>query len=124
MMRLFIVSLLMIFGTQAWAECDKFCVENWWKTATTSDVKAELNVGADVMARSKYGYTPLHFAAEDGTPQSIQVLLEAGADLMARNSMGWTPLHIAAAPATPKNIQAFLKAGADAKAKNRDDKTP
>ena len=104
MMRLFIVSLLMIFGTQAWAECDKFCVENWWKTATTSDVKAELNVGADVTARGEIGSTPLHLAAAHGTPKDIQALLKAGADVMARNEYGWTPLHLAAGYGTPESI--------------------
>ena len=41
-MRLFIAALLMILGTQAWAECGNLCNEDWWKTATTSDVKAKL----------------------------------------------------------------------------------
>ena len=94
-MRLFIVSLLMILGTQAWAECNKFCDDNWWKTATTSDVKAKLDAGADVKARSKYGSTPLHSAARFGTPESIQVLLKAGADAKAETKDGKTPWDLA-----------------------------
>ena len=85
----------MILGNQAWAECDKICNENWWKIATTSDVKAELDAGADVMARNEYGDTPLHSAAENGTPESIQVLLKAGAGAKAKSQSGTNPWELA-----------------------------
>ena len=103
-MRLFIAALLVTLGTQAWAECGKFCELDWWKTATTSDVKAELDAGADVMARDKFGQTPLHWAAEFGTPENIQAFLETGADVMARDVGGYTPLHWAVSSGTPENI--------------------
>ena len=61
-MRLFIAALLVTLGTQAWAECGNLCDRDWWKTATTSDVKAKLDAGADVMARDEYGRTPLNEA--------------------------------------------------------------
>ena len=96
MMRLFIVSLLMILGTQAWAECGNLCDHKWWKTATTSDVKAKLDAGADVMARTKYGWTPLHYAAEFGRKAGvIKALLEAGADPKAKDQNGKTPWDLA-----------------------------
>ena len=123
-MRLFIAALLMILGTQAWAECGNLCNEDWMKTATTSDVKAELDAGADVMARDRFGQTPLHWAASYVTPENIQVLLKAGADVMARSEAGYTPLHLAAENATPESIQALLKAGADVMARNEDGLTP
>ena len=47
------LALIATQSAQVWAECGKFCERDWWKTATTSDVKAELDAGADVMARSK-----------------------------------------------------------------------
>ena len=103
-MRLFIAAILMILGTQAWAECGNLCDEDWWKTATMSDVKAELDAGADVMARDKFGQTPLHWAAEFGTPENIQAFLETGADVMARDVGGYTPLHWAVSSGTPENI--------------------
>ena len=123
-MRLFIAALLMTLGTQAWAECGNLCYENWWKTATTSDGKGELDAGADVMDRGVYGNTPLHHAAEHGTPESIQVLLKAGADVMTRNEYGITPLHYGASGGTPESIQVLLKSGADMMARDKDGRTP
>ena len=58
-MRAAIIALLLMLGSQAGAECSKLCEEDWWKTATEADVQAELDAVADVMARDKYGDTPL-----------------------------------------------------------------
>ena len=123
-MRAAIIALLLTFASQAAAECGKLCDDDWWKTATTANVQAELSGGADVMARNEYGSTPLHYAARSGTPANIQALLAAGADVMARDKYGGTPLHWAASYGTPANIQALLDAGADAKTKNKEGKSP
>ena len=122
-MRAALSALLLTFASQAAAGCDNLCDKKWWRTATTADVQAELDAGADVMARDEKGYTPLHWAT---TPANIQALLAAGADVMARNKYGYTPLHQAARclRCKPGVIQALLAAGADAKAKNKFDKTP
>ena len=118
------LALITTQSAQAWAECGNLCDWDWWKTATTSDVKAKLDAGADVMARSKYGTTPLHAAAASDTPENIQALLEAGADVRARNEDGKTPIHSAALFGPPENIRALLKAGDDPKAKTNDGRTP
>ena len=123
-MRAAIIALLLTFASQAAADCAKLCDDEWWKTATTANVQAELSGGADVMARDENGRTPLHRAAWSSTPANIQALLAAGADVMARNEYGTTPLHVAASGGTPANIQALLAAGADAKAKNKEGKSP
>ena len=95
-MRLFIAALLVTLGTQAWAECSNLCDWDWWKTATTSDVKAKLDAGADVMARSDSGWTPLHWAAGFGVQSGvIESLLEAGADPKAKTNDGRTPWDLA-----------------------------
>ena len=54
-------------------------------------MQAELDAGADVMARTEDGWTPLHIAAEYGTPEIIQALLDAGADAKAKDIFGHTP---------------------------------
>ena len=64
-MRAALIALLLTIASQAaGAECGNLCDNNWWITATEADVQAELNGGADVMVRDKYGDTPLHGAAE------------------------------------------------------------
>ena len=125
-MRLFIAALLVMLGTQAWAECGDLCKKRFWlEKATTSDVKAKLEAGADVMARDAYDQTPLHFAAEYGEESGvIESLLEAGADVMAKDEEGYTPLHAAAGSDTPENIQALIEAGADVMARNMYGDTP
>lgn len=61
------------------------------------DLTAELDAGADVMARDEIGETPLHRAAFafEGLPANIQILLDAGADVTARTEDGVTTLHLA-----------------------------
>ena len=87
-----------MFGSQAGAECGKLCDHYWWKTATDADVQAELGSGADVMARTEDGTTPLHFAAKCSyfcKSGAIQALLDAGADAKAKDKNGKTPWDLA-----------------------------
>ena len=90
-MRAALVALMLMFGSQAGAECGNLCDKDWWETATAADVQTELDDGAEVMARSKWGQTPLHYAAVFGTSANIQALLAAGADAKAKNEKGKTP---------------------------------
>lgn len=48
---------------------------------------------ADVNAKDKEGYTPLHWAAALGHVEAIKVLVEAGADVNPKDEYGSTPLH-------------------------------
>ena len=92
-MRAAPIALLLTIATQAGAECGKLCDLLWWRTATEADVQAELDGGADVMARDKYGETPLHWAA--GSPANIQALLTAGADAKAKDKNCKRPWDLA-----------------------------
>ena len=69
-MRAAKIALLLMIGSQAGAECGNLCDYNWWKNATASDVQVELDDGADVMARTESGTTPLHYA---DTPANINI---------------------------------------------------
>ena len=84
-------ALLLTIATQAEADCDKPCDRDWWKTAATADVQAELDAGADVMARDQYGSTPLHEAAGNGSAKGIQALLDAGADPKMKDGLNKEP---------------------------------
>ena len=86
-MRAAIIALMLMFGSQAGAECSKLCEEDWWKTATEADVQAELDAVADVMARYQYSSTPLHKAAGHGSAEGIKALLDAGADPKVKDGL-------------------------------------
>ena len=125
-MRAVILVFSLSFTSQAMAECGKLCDGEWWKTATTADLQAELDAGANVMARTNDGATPLHYASQQGTTETIKALLAGGADVMAEEADGWTPLHRAAScfSCEPENIQILLAAGASVTATDEDGKTP
>ena len=53
-------------------DCMRLCDSSWWKTATTSDLEAQLNAGANV----NYGQgQPLYFATRNGKPIHIKMLV-------------------------------------------------
>lgn len=95
--------------------------------ASTPDpavVSMLLAAGADVHARDRGEYTPLHKAALSGTPKVVRALLAAGADVDAwaegfNVDWGWgyTPLHLAAkSNPHPEVVSALVEAGADLQA--------
>ncbi len=73
--------------------------------------------GANVNdTRSKFGRTPLHFAA---TGDICKILIKAGADVHVKEGMeGQTPLHIAAYKGHADSCEVLIKAGADVHAKD------
>ena len=61
-------------------------------------IRAALEAGADVNARSALGSTPLHYSARfnedaEGLTAAVEALLAAGADVRAKDSGGHEPLH-------------------------------
>lgn len=124
-MRILSAVLFLAFASEALAECGNLCDSSWWGTATNADVQAELNAGADVMAKGGYnGETPLHYAAEYGTAEVIETLIASGADVMALDDYGKTQLHKAAWAGTPETIRALVAAGADVMALDANGSTP
>ena len=123
-MRTILTALILTIATQAGAECGNLCDHYWWKTTTEADLQAELDAGADFMARTNYGDTPLHRVSSSGNSLFIIALLDAGADVMARDNGGNTPLHETAGCGSPDNIQALLDAGTKINARANDGSTP
>ncbi|MDC3309545.1 ankyrin repeat domain-containing protein [bacterium] len=133
MQKHILVLVLMFFAMSSavWAECGKLCDDNWWQTATASNVQAELDAGADVNARDKDGYTPLLLAAGYSTAESIQLLIAAGADVNARTEKGYTPLHSAVGTlhsavgnSSAEGVQLLIAAGAEVNARDESGYTP
>jgi len=58
--------------------------------------------GADINAKDKDGWTPLHHAAIEGQKEVAELLIAKGADINAKKKDGWTPLHLAADEAKRK----------------------
>lgn len=75
---------------------DKVLEEGLIKAALLGNlrtVKALIEQGVSVDARSNEGGTPLHWAAAMGHFKVVKYLVEKGADVNARDNYGKTPLH-------------------------------
>ena len=55
-------------------------------------VKQHLAAGANVNAKTKSGWTPLHLAASEGHREIVELLIEKGADVNAKDLRDETPL--------------------------------
>ncbi len=89
------IALLGAKAASVTAACPKLCDDSWWKTADLADLRSELEAGADVNARSRQGWTPLHKAVWRGDPKAVLVLLEFNADATALAKDGKTPWNYA-----------------------------
>ena len=76
------------------------------------EVRALIQLGADVNAKDASGRTILFSAA----PNAIPVLIGAGADVNAKDERGWTALTLAAIAGNAPVVQALIGAGSDTSA--------
>ena len=106
------VAVALAVPVQAQVDCANWNTRDFFKAAEVSDVIRCLEAGADPMARSLHGGTPLHWAT---TNEAVTALLQAGANLEARNENGLTPLHWAT---TSEAVTALLQAGANLEARD------
>jgi ankyrin repeat protein len=86
-----------------------------------------LDNGADVNARDRRLFTPLHVAAGGFTNRKdvVAVLLAHGAQVNARDDLGMTPLYLMAfVPSQTPKMELLLDHGADANAAANDGMTP
>jgi hypothetical protein len=92
-------------------------------------VEQLIGAGADVRARNRFGYNPLH-AASAGGPGSqswnpsqqaatIRMLVKAGVDPNSTDKRGVTPLHIAVRTRCSLAVQTLLECGADPARRNK-----
>jgi len=82
-------------------------------------VEAALGGGADVNAKDKFGFTPLHLAIKSKQVALVSKLIDLeGVDLNAKTVKGFTPLLVAAWKGDLTTVQKLITKGADLKLKD------
>ena len=81
-------------------------------------MEAPLGIGlnpiiCDVNVSDSYGRTALHYAAEQGHADIIDVLLVAGSFVNAMDFEGMTPLYLASARGNTDAVQALVQHSAN-----------
>ncbi len=78
-------------------------------------VQLALNAGVHADAQDRYGFSPLHKAAQFGHLEVIRLLAASGANLniVAKTRAAATPLHYAAGYGQPDAVKLLLSLGAD-----------
>ena len=76
--------------------------------------------GADVNAKDRCGWTPLHWATYKGHEAIVSFLIDNGADMNAKTtSYNLTPLHFAVREEHEAIVQLLIDKGADINAKDK-----
>jgi ankyrin repeat protein len=89
-------------------------------------VRAALDAGVDADLKDRYGFAPLHKAAQFGHLEVIRVLVAAGANvnLVTKTRSTATPLHYAAGYGQPDAVKLLLSLGADSRSMDGAGKRP
>jgi ankyrin repeat protein len=77
--------------------------------------------GADIEARNRYGYTPLHCAAMGSDTGVVRLLLDKGAKVNGSDGRGFSPLHFAVLNGPVESVEMLLDAGADIESREGSD---
>mmetsp|Transcript_6435 Transcript_6435/g.6324 ORF Transcript_6435/g.6324 Transcript_6435/m.6324 type:complete len:616 (+) Transcript_6435:1-1848(+) len=83
-----------------------------------------LSNGANANISDIQGFTPLHFAAQNGFVDSVNELIESRADINAKNINNDTPLHLAVRNNYRNCVELLLERGANVRIQNNVGKTP
>lgn len=78
----------------------------------------------DLSLDDAFGNSSLHFAADKGHVEVVEVLLIAGADPSMANEVGLLPIHIAAGQGFSEIVKVLLAYGANIEALDKDKLTP
>jgi ankyrin repeat protein len=79
---------------------------------------------AEVNAKNMFGYTPLHWAAQNGHKDIVELLLVKKAEIEAKDSVGRTPLYWAATKGHKDVVELLLANKAEVNAKSFEGLTP
>lgn len=87
-------------------------------------VELLIKFGADINAKDRNQYTPVHVAAASGMETVARMLINTGADVNSQNAFGNTPLHIACLNSHLTICQDLVGSGANLEATNFRGQTP
>ena len=96
------------------------------KTGDLAGVQAELDKGVDVDEGddSWPGMTPLHYAADEGHTEVVELLIANGVEVNGKDEDGRIPLHFAANSGHKEVVELLIANGADVNARDDDGGTP
>jgi cytohesin len=80
------------------------------KSQNPDVIRALLDFGAELEARSEKGFTAVYLAAQKGNLPALRALREAGADLNAVSRKGRTPLDTALKNSVAQEVTDYLRA--------------
>jgi len=80
--------------------------------------------GANVNAKNRGGWTPLHLAAGSWQKDLAELLIVQGADVNAKDNGGWTPLHRAVERRDQEMVELLIAKGAEVNAEDNKGRTP
>ena len=80
--------------------------------------------GANVNARDRNGWVPMHSAALENRIAVMKWLKEQGVDVNVRNQNGWTPMHVAALEGHVAAMKWLREQGVDVNVKDDHGNTP
>ena len=104
--------------------CGDWCAGGYWRGLSYAQMQADLDNGADPMARGENGLTPLHFAASKPA-RFAKTLLKFGARFDVQDDNGNQPIHFAAInKVDTQTLEILLTYGADIEAQNQPGWTP
>lgn len=87
-------------------------------------VEEAVKNGANPMEKGNAGWTPLHFAAQEGQLEIAEFLLTQEVDVNAVNDELWTPLHLAVQEGDVDMAELLLSHDANPDIRNEDDIAP
>ncbi len=117
-------NVLLLFLLIALSACGRTALMKAAGIGDTDKVKALLDEGGDINAKSPSGATALMMAAFKGHTSTVEVLLDRGADINAKcYSLGLNALMVAAENGHHDTAKTLLDHGADVNARNLFGKT-
>ena len=117
MKKIFLLFIALVLNCNAVFASENFLNEDWWRTATVEDVKAEIDAGADVNVKNEYGETVL---MNKTSVEIAELLIKSGADVNLQDKKGKTALFY---QYKPEIVQMLINAGADVNVKDEDEQT-